>query len=165
MKRVRKTHPAAPLYFDRSLGKTGPTPEIMAQISLPAGSQLSMTTTGNVRSLQGANPLTVSYVAVPDTYTISIAAHTLVAGLMSISYNSGSITGLNSFSDTYYVYADDPQYLGGVVTYLAVASGSAAAILTAVEGRYFVGSAKIGASGGGGTPVTSSGGGGKSLAL
>ncbi|WP_444893638.1 hypothetical protein ACJJIE_03920 [Microbulbifer sp. TRSA001] len=47
---------------------------------------------------------------------ISIAAHSVQYAGFSISYNSGSITGL-AFSTTYYVYVDDADYSGGGVTY------------------------------------------------
>ncbi|AWF81529.1 hypothetical protein BTJ40_12235 [Microbulbifer sp. A4B17] len=50
---------------------------------------------------------------------ISTASHTVQYAGFTVSYNSGSITGLN-FSTTYYIYADDEGYSGGSSTYYAV---------------------------------------------
>ncbi|WP_444907881.1 hypothetical protein ACJJIR_07625 [Microbulbifer sp. SSSA008] len=47
---------------------------------------------------------------------ITIASHTVQYGGYTVTYNSGSITGL-SFSTKYYIYVDDPHYTGGGVTY------------------------------------------------
>ncbi|WP_444911044.1 hypothetical protein [Microbulbifer sp. PAAF003] len=49
---------------------------------------------------------------------ITISAHTVQYAGFTVSYNSGSITGLN-FSTTYYVYVNDADYTGGGVTYYA----------------------------------------------
>ncbi|QFT53548.1 hypothetical protein [Microbulbifer sp. THAF38] len=53
-----------------------------------------------------------------STAKISISAHSVQYAGFTVGYNSGSIAGLN-FSTTYYIYVDDPNYLGGAVTYYA----------------------------------------------
>ncbi|WP_444922695.1 hypothetical protein ACJJH9_00025 (plasmid) [Microbulbifer sp. DLAB2-AF] len=53
-----------------------------------------------------------------STAKITIASHTVQYGGYTVTYNSGSITGL-SFSKRYYIYVDDPLYAGGGVTYYA----------------------------------------------
>ncbi|HLW79108.1 MAG TPA: Hint domain-containing protein [Terriglobia bacterium] len=85
--------------------------------------------------------------------TISIASFVVQYPFGTVSYNSGSITGLAS-STKYYVYCDDPNYAGGAVTYHATTSNPT---VTAGEGRLFVGIITTPASGGGGT--SGSGGG------
>ncbi len=94
---------------------------------------LPQVSAGNVLSLQDVNPLTAS--ADATDATISIAAHTLQYGFGTVSYNSGTIVGLVP-STTYFVYADDPDYEGGVVTYLAT---TVRQNVTADNGRYFLG--------------------------
>lgn len=94
---------------------------------------LPQVSAGNVLSLQDVNPLVASADAV--TATISISAHTLQYGFGTVSYNSGTIVGLLP-STNYYVYADDPDYAGGAVTYLAT---TVRPNVTANNGRYFVG--------------------------
>lgn len=95
---------------------------------------LPQVSAGNVLSLQDINPLVASADAV--NATISIAAHTLQYGFGTVAYSSGTILGLLP-STTYYVYADDPDYEGGAVTYLATTTRQN---ITADNGRYFVGS-------------------------
>jgi len=94
---------------------------------------LPQVSAGNVLSLQDINPLIASSDAV--NATISIDAHTLQYGFGPVAYNSGTIVGLLP-STNYYVYADDPDYLGGAVTYLATTNRPT---VTANNGRYFVG--------------------------
>jgi hypothetical protein len=94
---------------------------------------LPQVSAGNVLSLQDINPLVAS--ADATTATISIDAHTLQYGFGPVSYNSGTIVGLLP-STSYYVYADDPDYEGGAVSYLATTNRPT---LTADNGRYFVG--------------------------
>ena len=45
-------------------------------------------------------------------------ANTVQFGSVSVNYSSASITGLQ-YGKKYYVYCDDPGYLGGSVTYAA----------------------------------------------
>lgn len=94
---------------------------------------LPQVSAGNVLSLQDINPLVASSDA--TTATISIAPHTLQYGFGTVSYNSGTIVGLLPETN-YYVYADDPDYEGGAVSYLAT---TVRPNLTANNGRYFVG--------------------------
>lgn len=94
---------------------------------------LPQVSAGNVLSLQNVNPLVASSDA--TNATISIAAHTLQYGFGTVAYSSGTILGLLPSTD-YYVYADDPNYAGGAVTYLAT---TVRPTLTANNGRYFVG--------------------------
>lgn len=93
-----------------------------------------------------SNPLTATDAGA--TATISVAAFTAHAGTnMSISYSSGSITGLN-FNTTYYVYADDPNFLGGAVTYVATTNKT---VIGDSDGRIYVGYITTPSDGGGGT--------------
>jgi hypothetical protein len=94
---------------------------------------LPQVSAGNVLSLQNVNPLVAS--ADATNATISIAAHTLQYGFGVVSYNAGTIVGLAP-STNYFVYADDPNYAGGAVTYLATTSRQN---VTANNGRYFIG--------------------------
>lgn len=94
---------------------------------------LPQVSAGNVLSLQNINPLVAS--ADATTATISIDAHTVQYGFGTVSYNSGTITGLLP-NTNYFVYADDPDYEGGAVTYLATTNRTN---VTAGNGRYFVG--------------------------
>jgi hypothetical protein len=59
-----------------------------------------------------------------------------VPGIPDITLNSGSITGL-SYNTLYYVYYDDPGFLGGAVTYNATTTKETALL---GAGRFFVGS-------------------------
>ena len=84
---------------------------------VPSEQSMPMVATGNVASVQDtASPLTASDGGA--SATISIAAHGLNMSSGLVSYNAGSITGL-AYSTAYYVYALDPTYAGGAVTYLA----------------------------------------------
>jgi hypothetical protein len=95
---------------------------------------LPQVSAGNKLSVQNALPLTATSTA--STATISVASHTLQYGYGQVSYNSGSISGLNT-STNYYVYADDPNYGGGAVSYLATTNPQT---IVANNGRYYVGS-------------------------
>jgi hypothetical protein len=94
---------------------------------------LPQVSAGNVLSLQDVNPLVAS--ADATNATISVAAHNLQYGFGQVSYNSGTIVGLAP-STNYFVYASDPNYQGGAVTYLATTNRQN---VTADNGRYFVG--------------------------
>lgn len=88
---------------------------------------------GNRLSAQSANPLSAT--SGPSTSTISIAAHTVQYGFGTVSYNSGSITGLTP-NTAYFVYADDANFAGGAVSYAATTS---AQTVVASNARYYVG--------------------------
>jgi hypothetical protein len=84
-----------------------------------------------------SNPLTATDAG--SNATVSIASFSMrVPGLTDISLNSGSITGL-SYGTAYYIYYDDPLYVGGAVTYHATTTKEDALNNT---GRFFVGSIK-----------------------
>jgi Putative phage tail protein/Hint domain len=89
----------------------------------------------------GANPLTQS----GTTTTILIAASTIQWGSNQVSYNSGSVTP--GGYGTFYVYADDPTFAGGAVTYVATTS---ALTLNANDGRVQFGVITTAGGGGGG---------------
>jgi hypothetical protein len=94
---------------------------------------LPQVSAGNVLSLQDVNPLVAS--ADASDATISVAAHTLQYGFGTLTFNAGNILGLSPATN-YFVYADDPTYAGGAVTYLAT---TVRQNITADNGRYFVG--------------------------
>jgi len=95
---------------------------------------LPQVSAGNKLSIQNIVPLSAT--AGATTATIAIASHTNQYGFGQTSYGSGSITGLST-NTLYYVYADDPTYVGGAVTYIATTNPQT---VTAGNGRYFVGS-------------------------
>jgi hypothetical protein len=102
----------------------------------------------------GASPL--SQVGV--TTAINIAASTMQFGDGQISFNSGSVNP--GSMGTWYIYADDPTYSGGAVTYAFTNSQSAT---YAGNGRIYFG--KITTSGGGGGAGAGGGSGGGRLQL
>lgn len=115
---------------------------------------LPMVNSSNKLSTQSAQPLTAADVG--STATITVASHSVQFGFGTVSYNSGSITGL-AFSTLYYVYASDPTYAGGAVTYLATTNANT---VTGNDGNYYLGSITTPADGGGGTSGGWGGGGG-----
>ncbi|HEX7114966.1 MAG TPA: hypothetical protein VF193_07525 [Steroidobacter sp.] len=115
---------------------------------------LPLVNAGGKLSTQSAQPLTASDAG--SSATITVAAHSVQYGFGTVAYNAGSITGL-SYSTTYYVYADDPDYEGGAVTYLATTNANT---VTGANGRYYVGRITTPAAAGGGTSGNWGGGGG-----
>ena len=115
---------------------------------------LPLVNASNKLSVQSAQPLTAADVGA--TATVSIASHSVQFGFGSLTYNSGSVTGL-SFSTLYYIYADDPTYAGGAVTYLATTNPLT---VTANDGRYYLGAITTPADGAGDTGGGWGGGGG-----
>ncbi|QPG06568.1 hypothetical protein IT774_05185 [Salinimonas marina] len=108
---------------------------------------LPMVNTAGASAAIDDNPLSAS-----DNGTsakISVAAHTIYMAEDDISYNSGSITGL-SFTTTYYVYCDDPFYLGGSVSYKQVTASGFNNIVRST-GRRYIGSIRTPSDGGGTT--------------
>ncbi len=70
------------------------------------------------------NPLSSSDAG--STATVAIASHTLKTSeanevTKTVSYNSGSVTGL-SFTTSYFIWAYDPTFAGGAVTYVSSTS-------------------------------------------
>jgi hypothetical protein len=94
---------------------------------------LPQVSAGNVLSLQNVNPVTAE--ADASTAEITISSHTLQYGFGSVSYNGGALAGLIPETN-YYVYADDPNYSGGAMTYYATTNRQ---MVTSNNGRYFVG--------------------------
>lgn len=103
----------------------------------------------------GANPLTATTGGAANQATISIASSTQQFGDGQVTYNSGSITPLLD-STLYYIYADDPTFAGGAVTYQATISKS---VTVANSGRVYFGQITTPAFGGGGTGGSGGGGG------
>lgn len=94
---------------------------------------MPMVNFGNVASVQSVYPLSAT--AGATTADIAIASHILHTDFGGINYSSGSILGVN-LNTTYYIYADDPNNLGGAVTYIAT---TARPNVPANSGRYLVG--------------------------
>lgn len=100
---------------------------------VPSEQSLPMVTTGNLSSVQDTvTPLTSTDGGA--SATITIAAHGLDMSTGLISYGAGSITGL-AYETQYFVYALDPTYAGGAVTYLA--STDSTDLVTSV-GTYYL---------------------------
>lgn len=95
---------------------------------------LPQVSAGNKLSTQ--SQVALSATASATDATIDIAAHTVQYGYGLVSFNSGTISGLST-NTTYYVYADDPDYEGGAVSYFATTNPQT---VTASNGRYYVGS-------------------------
>lgn len=84
---------------------------------------------------------------------IDIASHSVQFGFGTVAYGSGTISGLAN--DTlYYVYAEDPEYEGGAVTYFATTNKN---IPTSDNGFYYLGKVTTPAPA---APPASGGGGG-----
>lgn len=113
---------------------------------------LPLVNASNKLSTQSVQPLTASDAG--SNATIAVASHSVQFGFGPVTYNSGSITGL-AYSTTYFVYADDPDYEGGAVTYLATTNAN---LITAGNGRYYVG--KVTTPAAAGPPVGGGWGGG-----
>lgn len=119
-------------------GRTVGVPTLVNKITDSGTAQdqrfLPQVSAGNKLSVQSVLPLSATSTA--TTSTISIASHTLQYGYGQVSYNSGSISGLTP-NTLYYVYASDPNYLGGAVTYQATTNPQT---VTGNNGNYYVGS-------------------------
>lgn len=95
---------------------------------------LPIVSAGNRLSAQSVNPLSSTGSA--TTASISVASHTVQYGFGTVSYNSGTISGLTP-ATLYHVYADDGDYAGGAVTYSTTTNQQT---VVASDGRYYVGS-------------------------
>jgi len=115
---------------------------------------LPLVNASNKLSTQSAQPLTATDAG--SDATINVASHTVQFGFGTVAYNAGSVTGLD-YSTLYYVYADDPDYDGGAVTYLATENPL---LVTAGNGRYYLGKVTTPAAAGGDTGGGWGGGGG-----
>ncbi len=101
-----------------------------------------------------SNPLTAKDDG--SSTEIDIASFTMRAGNTDVVLNSGTITSL-AYASTFYVYYDDPAFVGGTVTYNATATKELALF---GESRYFVGSILTPISGGISTVGNNDGGSG-----
>jgi hypothetical protein len=106
----------------------------------------TMTITG------GTNPLSQS----GTSTTINVAGSTWQSGDGQIGYNSGTCTGPANNADNF-VYADDPTYSGGGVTYVATLTGPDT---VAAPGRLYFGVVHLLSAGGGATGTGGGTGGG-----
>lgn len=118
----------AGISLDDILQLVGDDGRLTSQYALPT------VNVSNVSSVQDLSPLSASSDAI--TAEISVSAHVLQTDFDPISYGPGSIAGL-ALNTRYHVYADDPDYLGGSVTYMATTDRTT---VTSVTGRYLVGS-------------------------
>lgn len=121
---------------------------------------LPLVSSSNKLSTQSAQPITASDAGADAT--IAVASHSVQFGFGAVNYASGSITGL-AYSTKYFVYTDDPKYEGGAAAYLATTNAN---LVTAGNGRYYLGSVTTpaaagppsgggwgGGGGGGGFPI------------
>lgn len=115
---------------------------------------LPLVNASNKLSTQSAQPLTATDAG--SNATVSVASHTVQFGFGTVAYNAGSVTGLN-YSTLYYIYTDDPDYEGGAVSYLATTNPL---LVTAGNGRYYLGKITTPAAAGGDTGGGWGGGGG-----
>lgn len=132
-------------------------------------SQVPMAIAGNKASQQDVNPLSAQETS-PGAQ-ITIAAHNLYTIEGNVSYNAGSLTGLAKATQ-YFVYADDPNFSGGAVTYYATTTpltlttraGAYDSSLKAdkAAGRYYVGTITTPADGASPATTTGTPGGGGS---
>lgn len=74
-------------------------------------------TVGNRNSVQSIDAV-VTAASGPTSSTISVEAHSVKYDFGSVSYGSGSISGLDT-ETVYLVYTSDPDFAGGAVTYYA----------------------------------------------
>ena len=95
---------------------------------------LPMVSAGNRLSVQDAPPLTSA--GFETTATIDIAAHEVQYGFGTVAYDGGTIAGLDN-NEVYYLYADDPAFEGGAVSYVATTEPQD---VVSQNGRYYVGS-------------------------
>lgn len=104
---------------------------------------VSAVMSAGVASTFSVHPITSS-TDVGSTATINIAASTLNVGGRSVSYGSGSVTGL-SFTTKYHIYRDDPD-LTGAGSYAATTTLQN---VTGIQGRIYFGTHTTVANGGG----------------
>jgi hypothetical protein len=89
--------------------------------------------TANKNSVQSSSTI-LTATSGASTSSISIASHSVKFDFGTVAYNSGSISGLTP-ETTYLVYASDPAYAGGAVTYLATTNPDN----IIASGNYYVG--------------------------
>ncbi len=119
-------------FADAFLASSDGTATIGDAASISTQRTLPVVNAGNRASAQTSNPLTS--IGTASTASIIIASHTIQYGGFTVSYNGGTISGLNPLT-TYYVYADD-EYSGGAVAYSATTNFPT---VVAARNRYYVG--------------------------
>lgn len=119
---------------------------IAASGRLVSGAKVPQAIVAGAGTVLTASPLSASQSS--GVATINVAAHTRYYDFGAVSYNAGAITGLST-STVYYIYADDPDYAGGAVTYVATTSLTAAI----ATGRIYFGKLVTPSTGSGGTTV------------
>jgi len=113
--------------------------------SVPDGSARFAATASVLSYIPTSNMLTSADAG--SNATVSVASFTLqTSSKGSISYNSGSVTGLNYGTQYYLVVGPDPSLAGGTVGFSAYTTKSAA--LAAGSGYFFIGSIVTAVSGG-----------------
>jgi hypothetical protein len=122
-----------------SFNQSGLLQELLANvIAYPftiTGQSIGLLTPAHITYRPTSNPLTAHDAG--SSATIFIASFSMrVPGIADIVENSGSITGL-VYNTLYYVYFDDPGFVGGAVIYLATTVKETA---LSGAGRFFVGS-------------------------
>ena len=122
--------------------------------TLAGGESVPTVNTFSKSSAQSSSPMTAADVGADATITIS--AHDVIYDNGTVSYNSGSITGL-SFATLYYVYTDDSTKAGGAVTYVSTTEPTD---IVANSGRYYLGRITTPADGAGDTGGGGGGGAG-----
>ena len=118
-------------------GRSAPIPTLFSHIG--DGGRAADTrflypvTVANKNSVQSTSAI-LTATSGSSTSTIAVASHSVKFDFGTISYNSGSITGLST-STAYYVYASDPDFAGGAVTWLATTNPDN----LIAQGLYYVG--------------------------
>ena len=160
-----------PMLLDAAIGRPVDVSYIASSTRMGAATvgptAAQVTLTAGVQALQnnfiGGGTLFSTTAPTSSTATISVIKHDVTYADKTVTYNAGTVTGLAA-SIPYYVYCDDPQRLGGSVTYYA---SQLPLPIVQGTGRYYVGyitTPAVGGSGTGGTGSGSgSGGGGKGL--
>ena len=117
----------------------------LGELPVLSSSNLPMNTNAG-QSTQSIQPLATS--KYNNAARITINAHTLYSGDLSINYSTGHIDGL-AYSTVYYIYCDDPYSQGGTppggYKYVDAASYQD---LSKSSGRYWIGAKKTVSSGG-----------------
>jgi len=130
---------------------------------------IGMESSGRLASSFYLQPVDASMVPTADTSlsnngadtVISISSNTMRLGFGDVIYSAGSVDP--GLTGTYYVYADDPTFSGGAVTYHATLDGTVAK--TGATTRVFFGAITTSGApttGGGSTGGTTDGGNGGS---
>ncbi len=105
-------------------------------------------------AIVSVSPNPLSAVDAGASARVDVAQHDRHYGFGTVTYNSGSITSL-SFDTQYYIFADDPGFFGGSVSYLATTNKTD---VTDSNSRIYIGEIITPSDGGSGTSGTGGGG-------